>query len=155
MLPRLRTIRIVGNPAGVTFSGPWTLNSSALQLGTGGIGNLVTISGDISGNNTVDQIRYVGTLVLSAANDFSGTLRRHQRHAPIDGSGSINNASTLSIGTNASGSGTFDVSQLASPYVLSSSTTLVANGDGDGNGGAPATIIGASGGTFDLGTLAD
>src|ERR1039457_3332908 len=65
------SLNIVGNPAGLTFTGPWNLAASPI-IGSGGVAaNLVTISGVMSGVGGF--IKYnPGTLVLSGANTFSG-----------------------------------------------------------------------------------
>ena len=64
-------LNIVGNPAGLTFTGPWNLAATP-QIGSGGVAaNLITISGVMSGVGGF--IKYnPGTLVLSGANTFSG-----------------------------------------------------------------------------------
>ena len=164
------TLNLVGDSApGVTFSGPWVMSGGGggagggtytttaplasygpVNISSGGsLANLVTISGDISGTNVVTKIG-VGTVTLSGANDFSGTLAVNNGTLELASSGSINSVSTLFVATNgASGIGTLDVSAYPT-YTLSSSTTLAANGNGDGSGGSPATIIGGT--TVDLGS---
>ena len=42
------SLNITGNPAGLTFSGPWNLGST-VSVGSDGAANLVIISGVISG----------------------------------------------------------------------------------------------------------
>ncbi|MEY2427170.1 MAG: fibronectin-binding autotransporter adhesin, partial [Verrucomicrobiota bacterium] len=75
------SLNIVGNPAGVTFSGPWVLNKT-LTLGSGVAGNLVTISGIISGSGGLTKFN-PATLALTGANTYTG--------------GTTNNAGTLSV----------------------------------------------------------
>jgi autotransporter-associated beta strand protein len=64
------TFNIVGNPAGLTLSGPWSLPATPL-IGIGGAGNLVTISGAMSGAGGFTKYN-PGTLVLSGPNVYSG-----------------------------------------------------------------------------------
>src|SRR5665213_2460967 len=64
------SFNIVGNPAGLTFSGPWNLAATPF-IGIGGAGNLVIISGAMT--NAGGFTKYnPGTLVLSGANTYSG-----------------------------------------------------------------------------------
>ena len=65
-----QTMNIVGTAAGTTFSGPWTLGSTP-GIGVGGTGNLVTISGAISGAGGFTKYN-PSTLVLSGANSYTG-----------------------------------------------------------------------------------
>lgn len=66
------SLNLVGNAAGLTCSGPWSLGTSVFSLGTGGATNLVTLSGVVSGSGGF--IKYnPGGLTLAAANTFSGT----------------------------------------------------------------------------------
>jgi autotransporter-associated beta strand protein len=167
-------LNIVGNTAGVTFSGSWTLSGGkgnaggstyvtngailgaygTVNLSSGGAGNLVTISGVISGTNTLNKTG-TGILALSATNTFSGQVGVQDGTLQLTGTGSISNASTLFIGTNGSArTGTLDVSDYPT-WNLSTNTLLVAGGEGAGNAfinvGA-ATIVGAAGGTVNLGS---
>lgn len=65
------TNNIVGNAAGLTFSGPWTLSAS-FNIGSGGAsGNLITISGPISGSGGLTKFN-PGILALSGANSYTG-----------------------------------------------------------------------------------
>ena len=156
------SLNIVGMPAGVTFSGPWTLSGgkepalnsggtpasySAVSIGSGGAANnLVTISGVISGTNTLTKFG-VGILALSANNTFSGVVGVNNGTLQLTGTGSLNNCSTIFIETNGAGvAGTFDVSAYPN-YTFGSSTKLQANGLG---ATVPATINGASGGSITL-----
>jgi autotransporter-associated beta strand protein len=66
------SLNIVGNPAGLTFSGPWDLGTTTPTLGTGNTpGNLVIISGVISGSGGLSLFDY-GTLELTATNFYNG-----------------------------------------------------------------------------------
>jgi fibronectin-binding autotransporter adhesin len=63
---------IVGTaPAGLTFSGPWTLGNKSVNVGSGGSGNLVTIAGPITGTGSFAKYN-PGTLRLRGANTYSG-----------------------------------------------------------------------------------
>ena len=47
-----QTLNLIGNPAGLTFSGPWNLGGFTPNIGSGGSGNLVILSGVISGSGS-------------------------------------------------------------------------------------------------------
>src|SRR5205085_7464347 len=67
------TNNIVGNTAGLTFSGDWSLGANLLTLGAGGTsGNQTIISGVVSGTAGL-TIYNSGTVVLSGVNTYSGT----------------------------------------------------------------------------------
>ena len=164
-----QSVNIVGNPAGITFSGPWTLSGGAgnsgggtyvtngailsaygpVSIGSGAAANnLVTISGIISGTNAFTKFG-VGILALSASNTFKGVVTVNNGTLALTSTGSISNASTVFISTNGTGvGGTFDVSAYPT-YNLSSSTRLEANGLG---ATTPATLNGAASGTISLGS---
>ncbi len=158
------TINIVGNPAGVTFSGNWSLsggtagagangfvptptNYAPVSIGSGGAtSNLVTISGVISGTNNL-TIFGPGTLAVSAANTYSGSTTISNGTLALAGVGSINNSSQIFIAPN----GNFDVS-VTNYFALSTNTTLSAEGTSGALGDGSASIKGASGGTVSLGS---
>jgi len=64
-------LNIVGNAAGVTFSGPVDLGNKAVNLGSGGAGNLVILSGVISNTGSLTKFN-PGILQLKAANTYNG-----------------------------------------------------------------------------------
>jgi autotransporter-associated beta strand protein len=67
------TNNIVGNAAGLTFSGNWSLGANLLALGTGATaGNQTIIAGAMSGTAGL-KVYNAGTLVLSGVNTYSGT----------------------------------------------------------------------------------
>jgi autotransporter-associated beta strand protein len=67
------TNNIVGNAAGLTFSGDWSLGGNLLTLGAGGTaGKQTIISGVVSGTAGL-TIYNSGTVVLSGVNTFTGT----------------------------------------------------------------------------------
>jgi len=79
------TNNIVGNAAGLTFSGNWGMGSHLLTLGTGSTAsNQTIISGVVSGTAGLTVFNS-GTLVLSGVNTYSGTT-------------TINSPAVLSIG---------------------------------------------------------
>jgi autotransporter-associated beta strand protein len=152
------TLNINGNPAGVTFSGPWALSGStfskstvlsALNIGSvGAANNLVTISGVMSGTNGFTKSG-IGILALSAANTYSGNTLVTNGTLALTGSGSINNSPLIVITTNA----TLDVSGVTGgAFTLSSSTALMTYGVGATAGTSSATINGPAGGTVNLGS---
>ena len=68
-------INLVGNPAGLTFSGPWSLNANTVVLGSSGSGNLVVLSGVMSGGAgglTCSYATTSGLLELTAINTYTG-----------------------------------------------------------------------------------
>jgi autotransporter-associated beta strand protein len=90
----------------------------------------------------------LGTMCLGATNPYSGGTIISSGTLALTNSGAINSSSQLSLAAGA----TFDVSALASPYNLSSSTSLSASGTGTTVGSTAAAIKGASGGTVNLGS---
>ena len=68
------TVNIVGNAAGLTFSGNWSMGGNLLTLGTGtSTANQTIISGAVSGTAGL-TVYNSGTLVLSGVNtNYSGT----------------------------------------------------------------------------------
>lgn len=66
------SLNIVGNPSGLTFSGPWTLGSGTPVIGSGNAaGNVITISGVISGTGGFTK-DHTGLMIFSATNTYSG-----------------------------------------------------------------------------------
>ncbi|PWU11447.1 MAG: hypothetical protein C5B50_23310 [Verrucomicrobia bacterium] len=65
-------LNMVGNAAGVTFTGGWTLGGNQCNVGSGGSGNLITISGPISGSGGTLVKFNPSTLALSGANTYTG-----------------------------------------------------------------------------------
>ena len=65
-------LNIVGNRAGLTFTGPWTLNGTTI-IGCGGNGNIINISGAIGGTGGMVKSNS-STLVLSGPNTFNGGM---------------------------------------------------------------------------------
>ena len=140
------SLNIVGNPAGLTFAGPWTMAATP-NIGAGTAGNLVIISGMMSGAGGLNKYN-PATLKLTATNTYTGITTVSNGSLALGPNGSINNSAGLVIVPNAAGT-IFDVS--ANPaYTLGSSTTLYAQGTGIATGIA-ANIKGASGGTVSLG----
>jgi autotransporter-associated beta strand protein len=121
------TNNIVGNPAGLTFSGNWSLGGNLLAVGTGAtVGNQTIISGVISGTAGF-KVYNSGTLVLSGVNTYSGTT-------------TINSPAALTIG----GAG-----QLGSGAYAGS---IVNNGTLNYNSTASQTLSGVISGTGPLKT---
>ncbi len=139
-------LNIVGNSAGLTFSGPWSLGTNVLTLGSGATGNLVIISGVISGSGGLNK--YNGSILeLNAANTYTGFITVSNGTLALGATGSINSIASLTIAPGAAGT-IFDVSAI-SAYTLGSNTTLIASGTGTGTA-AKAAIKGASGGSVSL-----
>jgi autotransporter-associated beta strand protein len=68
--PATNVLHLVGNPAGLTFSGPWDLGATT-RIGCNGAGNVVILSGPISGAGALSKFG-PGTLVLAGANTYTG-----------------------------------------------------------------------------------
>jgi fibronectin-binding autotransporter adhesin len=67
------SLNLLGNTAGVTFSGAWSLGTHSLSLGSGGsAGDVVIISGVISGTGGLTKFG-AGRLTLSGANTYTGS----------------------------------------------------------------------------------
>jgi len=65
-------MNIMGNIAGVTFTGPWTLSATPM-IGSGGVpADVVTLSGAMSGVGGFTKYN-PGTLVLGGSNSYAGT----------------------------------------------------------------------------------
>jgi autotransporter-associated beta strand protein len=163
------TMNIVGNMAGITFSGPWKLSGGTpgegaapyatnnvvlpsygqVSIGSGGAANnLVTISGIISGTNNFSKYG-VGILELSATNTYSGNTAISNGTFGLTATGSISNSPLITIETNC----TFDVSGLTSgTFNLSSGTALFAYGTTNITQTTPPTINGPATGTVNLGS---
>jgi autotransporter-associated beta strand protein len=122
------------NGFSATWSGPITLNANT-TFDTG-----MSVNGIISGTGGLIKIGG-GTMSLNVANTFSGTMAVNVGTLKLGASGSINDATNLTLAA----STTFDVSAISS-YVLSPSTTLTASG-----AATAATIKGAVSGTVSLG----
>src|ERR1017187_4631341 len=131
---------IVGNPAGITFSGPWTLPGGGgwtgapgyasttplaaygkLSLGSGGAANnLVTISGVISGTNGLTKFG-VGILALTAVNTLSSNLNVTAGTLLVNIPGSlaagctVNVAGAATLGGNGTINGPVSVSGVLAP----------------------------------------
>lgn len=146
--------RVVGNHV-LLASSPFTFTGSnsltmAGNFDFGGLGRTLAVSNigltELTGSilNGGLTVSGGGTLTLAGTNAYSGVTTITNSTLALTGNGSINNSSLINI---LAGS-TFDVSALASPYSLSSATTLGAAGIG---GGAAAIINGASGGVVNLG----
>jgi len=125
-----------GNGFGEAWSGTVTLSGDT----TVNVGYSMAFTNIISGTGGLIKTGG-GTMSLRAANIFSGTMAVNVGTLALGASGSINDATNLTLAANT----TFDVSAISS-YVLSSSTTLGASGAANA-----ATIKGAVSGTVSLG----
>jgi autotransporter-associated beta strand protein len=111
---------------------------------------MTIISGVISGSGGLTKGQGVvstGTLQLNATNTFTGALTISNTTLALGPNGAVSNAANIFI----SAGGTFDVSALSSPYILSSSTTLNASGTGTIVGSTAAAINGPASGAVNLG----
>ncbi len=110
------TNNFVGNTAGITYSGTWTLGANRLYFETGGTaGNIDIISGVISGSDGF-VVADAGTLKLSGANTYTGnTGIISPAVLTIGGTGSGGSlGSGSSYAGNITNGGTFNYSSTAS-----------------------------------------
>jgi autotransporter-associated beta strand protein len=136
------TLNIIGNPAGLTFNGAWTMSGTA-NIGTLGAANQVIISGPMSGAAGLNKFGS-GLLRLTAANSYLGSTVISNGTLALAATGSIN-SSNIVIVPGPDGS-VFDVSAKI-PFTLAS--TLVAEGFGTSPSTA-ATIRGAAGSSVSM-----
>jgi autotransporter-associated beta strand protein len=100
------SLNVVGNVAGVTFSGAWGLGTNSLVLASGGAsGDRVTISGIISASGGLIKSG-AGILGLSGVNAYSGattitagTLQLGVANAIASSSGVVMSGGTLNPGS--------------------------------------------------------
>jgi autotransporter-associated beta strand protein len=133
------TNNLVGNAAGLTFSGNWSLGANLLRLGTGTTaGNQTIISGVVSGTAGL-RVYNSGTLVLSGLNTYSGTTT-------IDSPAIVTVGSAGQLGSGAySGSivnnGTFNFNSTAAQTL---SGVISGSGPVKVGGGGTLTLSGAN-----------
>ncbi|PWU14959.1 MAG: hypothetical protein C5B50_16295 [Verrucomicrobia bacterium] len=109
------TNNIVGNGAGLTFSGDWGMGANLLALGTGATaGNQTIISGVVSG--TAGLVVYnSGTLVLNGVNTYSGnTTIASPAIVTIGGAGQLGSGA---YGNSIINNGTFNYNSTASQTI--------------------------------------
>lgn len=149
------TNNIIGNSAGLTFSGDWDLSGGLLQLGGGATaGNKTIIAGTMSGNKGF-TVYNSGTIVLSGTNTYTGTTTiTSPAVLQLDSTGTLGSGSYSGAIVN---NGTFIDSSTASqtlsgiisgsgPVRVSDAGTLVLTGANTYSGG---TIV-SNGGTLAL-----
>ncbi len=125
-----------GNGFGEAWSGTVTLSGDT----TVNVGYGMAFTNIVSGTGGLIKTGG-GTMSLNNANTFSGTMAVNVGTLKLGASGSINDATNLTLAANT----TFDVSSISS-YILSSNTSLSASGAANA-----ATIKGAVGGAVSLG----
>jgi autotransporter-associated beta strand protein len=132
-------LNIVGNPAGITFSGPWNMGSTTPNISAGGSGNLVIISGVMTG--TAGFVAWnTSTLELNNAMNYTGnTIASNTVTLALGPNGSIGNSPvTMLTGTTLAG--------------LSTSTTAI-GADTTLNSGSKALFSAAGGATTSIGDI--
>ncbi len=136
------SLNIIGNPAGLTFSGLWTLSATP-NIASVGLGNQVIISAAMSGAAGFNKYGS-GILKMMAANSYIGSTTISNGTLALGPSGSLNSTNIVLVpgpdGT------VFDVSAKTT-YALAN--TLTAEGFGTSTATA-ATIKGALSGTVNL-----
>lgn len=141
-------LNIVGNAAGLTFSGPWNLAATP-SIGSGGAaGNLITISGIMSGVGGFTKYN-PGIVVLSGPNTYSGgtTISNGVLSVTADNNlGTAPGSATLNLTLSG---GTFNASNT---FTLNSKRliTLTANSTIGVSSGKTLTYGGAITGTANL-----
>lgn len=147
------TNNIVGNAAGLTFSGPWSLGA-AVSLGSGGAANnLVAISGVVSGGSALTKYN-PGILSLNGVNTYSGATTISAGTLTIGGAGQLGAGSYAGKITN---NATFNYASSATQTlsgIISGTGALHQSGPGKLTLNAANTYTGAttvSGGTLALG----
>ena len=150
------TNNIVGNAAGLTFSGNWSLGGNVLTLGAGGTaGNQTIISGVVSGTTGL-TLYNAGTVVLSGVNTYSGTTSINSPAVlTIGGAGQLGSGS---YGNSIVNGGSFNYDSSAAQTlsgVISGGGSLAAGGSGTLTLNAANTYTGTttikSGATVQLG----
>ncbi|PWU16966.1 MAG: hypothetical protein C5B50_12250, partial [Verrucomicrobia bacterium] len=113
-------LNIVGNTAGVTFSGNWTLGNKAVNLGSGGAANnLVIISGPITGTGSITTFN-PGILLFSGTNTYTGPTTIGAGTLALANSNPIG-ASTVSVSSGATlSNATTTVCAIGGPTALNS-----------------------------------
>lgn len=147
------TNTFIGNAAGVTYSGKWTMGTSLLTFLTGSAsGTTDIISGVMSGSGNF-TVGGFGTLILRGANTFTGAMTIN---APcllaIGGSGKLNAGK---YSGNIANGGTFTYASSAGQSLLgiiSGFGSLIQNGPGLLTLNATNTYLGAT--IINSGTLA-
>jgi autotransporter-associated beta strand protein len=134
-------VNIVGNPAGVTFSGNWYLTNTA-SIGSGGAANnLVTISGAIASVGGAYGLNLFnpGILALSGVNTYTGATAVNAGTLALGPGGAIG-ASTVTVA-----SGATLASTAVNPVTIGGPTTL--------SSGASASFTGAGGLSSTIGQI--
>jgi autotransporter-associated beta strand protein len=102
--PYLNLVGTSRGSGGTTFSGPVNLGTNAVSLGSSGFGNLVILSGAISGTGGLNKFG-PSTLRLSGANTYTGPttittdrLQLGRANAIASSSSLVMNGGTLDLG---------------------------------------------------------
>ncbi len=128
----------------INLTGPLTVLQTNISTTFGGV-----ISG-VGGSLTINTAAggTAGTLTLTNTNNYSGPTVISGATLALSGAAGIASTASLTIGAG----GTFDVSAETATTYSFGTTTLTASGNGTAPGTSAATIVGASGGTVNLGS---
>jgi fibronectin-binding autotransporter adhesin len=115
------SLNITGNPAGLTFSGPWSL-ASTINAGSGGAANRVVLSGVLSGAGGLNKFGS-GTMLLASTNSNTGGTTVSNGVLQLGDGVARNGLSGGAIGVYSPGSLVF-----ANPTILTNSKVISGTG---------------------------
>lgn len=133
---------------GTTFSGAVNLGANSVNLGSGGTGNLVTLSGVISGTGSLSKFG-ASTLTLSGANTYTGATAISAGTLKLGVANAIATSSGLTLAGGTLDPGGFAQS-ISGPLTLSASSTIDFEA-----GGSVITFGNSSGATWTSGDPLD
>ncbi len=118
------SLNIVGNPAGVTFSGAWVLGTHSMSLGSGGsAGDMVIISGVISGTGGLTKYG-PGNLTLSGANTYTGPTTISAGRLALGRANAIATSSSLIMNGGTLDPGNFNQAMSSTKLGLTAASTI-------------------------------
>ncbi|PWU17901.1 MAG: hypothetical protein C5B50_10260 [Verrucomicrobia bacterium] len=116
-------LNIVGNAAGVTFSGATHLGSRSVNLGSGASGNLVTLGGAVDGTGSLTKFGN-STLQLSSVNTYSGTTTVSAGTLKLGIANAIGSTTGLIMNGGTLDPGGFNHSMLSAQLTLSDNSII-------------------------------